>query len=285
MAEAVISMHGITKSYGKHQVLHDVELDIERGDIFGLIGRNGAGKTTLFKVILGLSDYKGALTIEGSRNLSEGRQKIGFLIGSNFFGYMTARQNLEYYRVMKGLKDKSEIDRVLKIVGLDTAKGPYSRFSMGMKQRLGIANAMLGSPEILILDEPTNGLDPQGIADVRALIQRLNEEFGMTVIVSSHILGELQNTAHKFGIINEGTLAQVITREDLISQQKAVRLRVDDLPRAKAALADAGVQILDEVTEQRSLEDFYFSLVGSKQKAPEDSKPSTEQIRKGGARK
>lgn len=285
MAEAVISMHGITKSYGKHQVLHDVELDIERGDIFGLIGRNGAGKTTLFKVILGLSDYKGALTIEGSRNLSEGRQKIGFLIGSNFFGYMTARQNLEYYRVMKGLNDKSEIDRVLKIVGLDTAKGPYSRFSMGMKQRLGIANAMLGSPEILILDEPTNGLDPQGIADVRALIQRLNEEFGMTVIVSSHILGELQNTAHKFGIINEGTLAQVITREDLISQQKAVRLRVDDLPRAKAVLADAGVQILDEVTEQRSLEDFYFSLVGSKQKAPEDSKPSTEQNRKGGARK
>lgn len=285
MAEAVISMHGITKSYGKHQVLHDVDLDIERGDIFGLIGRNGAGKTTLFKVILGLSDYKGTLTIEGSRNLSEGRQKIGFLIGSNFFGYMTARQNLEYYRVMKGLKDKREVDRVLKIVGLDTAKGPYSRFSMGMKQRLGIANAMLGSPEILILDEPTNGLDPQGIADVRALIQRLNEEFGMTVIVSSHILGELQNTAHKFGIINEGTLAQVISREDLISQQKAVRLRVDDLPRAKAALADAGVQILDEVNEQRSLEDFYFSLVGSNKKAPEDPEPSTEQNRKGGARK
>lgn len=285
MAEAVISMHGITKSYGKHQVLHDVELDIERGDIFGLIGRNGAGKTTLFKVILGLSDYKGALTIEGSRNLSEGRQKIGFLIGSNFFGYMTARQNLEYYRVMKGLKDKSEIDRVLKIVGLDTAKGPYSRFSMGMKQRLGIANAMLGRPEILILDEPTNGLDPQGIADVRALIQRLNEEFGMTVIVSSHILGELQNTAHKFGIINEGTLAQVITREDLISQQKAVRLRVDDLPRAKAALAEAGVQILDEATEQRSLEDFYFSLVGSKQNALENAEPSSEQSRKGGVRK
>ena len=285
MAEAVISMHGITKSYGKHQVLHDVELDIERGDIFGLIGRNGAGKTTLFKVILGLSDYKGTLTIEGSRNLSAGRQKIGFLIGSNFFGYMTARQNLEYYRVMKGLKDKSEIDRVLKIVGLDTAKGPYSRFSMGMKQRLGIANAMLGSPEILILDEPTNGLDPQGIADVRALIQRLNEEFGMTVIVSSHILGELQNTAHKFGIINEGTLAKVISREDLISQQKAVRLRVDDLPRAKAALADAGVQILDEVNEQRSLEDFYFSLVGSNKNAPEDPEPSTEQNRKGGSRK
>lgn len=266
MSEAVISMHGITKSYGKHQVLHDVDLEIQRGDIFGLIGRNGAGKTTLFKVILGLSDYqKGTLEIaDCNGKLSVGRQKIGFLIGSNFFGYMTARENLDYYRVMKGVKDKSEVEQVLKIVGLDTAKGPYSRFSMGMKQRLGIANAMLGGPDILILDEPTNGLDPQGIADVRALIRRLNEEYGMTVIVSSHILGELQNTAHKFGIINEGTLAQVITREDLISQQKAVRLAVDDLPRAKAALAAAGVQVLDEVTEQRSLEDFYFSLVGGK---------------------
>ena len=266
MGEAVISMRGITKSYGKCQVLHDVDLEIQRGDIFGLIGRNGAGKTTLFKVILGLSDYqKGTLEIEACKgNLSAGRKKIGFLIGSNFFGYMTARENLDYYRVMKGLKDKGEVEQVLKIVGLDTAKGPYSRFSMGMKQRLGIANAMLGRPDILILDEPTNGLDPQGIADVRALIQRLNEEFGMTIIVSSHILGELQNTAHRFGIINEGTLAQVITREDLISQQKAVRLKVDDLPRAKAALAAAGVQVLDEVTEQRSLEDFYFSLVGSK---------------------
>ena len=262
MSETIISMQGSTKSYGKHQVLHDVKLDIQKGDIFGLIGRNGAGKTTLFKAILGLSDYKGKLTIAGSGNLSAGRRKIGFLVGSNFFGSMTARENLEYYRVMKGLKEKREIDLVLKIVGLDKAKGPYSRFSMGMKQRLGIANAMLGGPEILILDEPTNGLDPQGIADVRTLIQRLNEEFGMTVIVSSHILGELQNTAHKFGIINEGTLARVITQEDLISQQRAVRLRVDDVDRAKAALAAAGVQVLDEVTEQRSLEDFYFSLVG-----------------------
>ena len=121
MSETIISMQGITKSYGKHQVLHDVNLDIQKGDIFGLIGRNGAGKTTLFKAILGLSDYKGKLTIAGSGNLSAGRRKIGFLVGSNFFGSMTARENLEYYRVMKGLKEKREIDLVLKIVGLDKA--------------------------------------------------------------------------------------------------------------------------------------------------------------------
>ena len=173
---------------------------------------------------------------------------------------------------MKGLKEKREIDLVLKIVGLDKAKGPYSRFSMGMKQRLGIANAMLGGPEILILDEPTNGLDPQGIADVRTLIQRLNEEFGMTVIVSSHILGELQNTAHKFGIINEGTLARVITQEDLISQQRAVRLRVDDVDRAKAALAAAGVQVRgrgvrDGVRQRHGLDAEAVRLL---QRHPED---------------
>jgi ABC-2 type transport system ATP-binding protein len=131
-----------------------------------------------------------------------------------------------------------------------------------MKQRLGIANALLGMPEILILDEPTNGLDPQGIADVRELIIRLNEEFGLTVIVSSHILGELQNTAHRFGIIHGGTMAQVITRDDLVSEQKSVKIKVDDLDRAREALNQAGVTILSETNETRSLEDFYFGLVG-----------------------
>ncbi|MDO4733430.1 MAG: ATP-binding cassette domain-containing protein [Bacillota bacterium] len=266
MSEALISMRGIKKSYGQHEVLQNVDLDIYKGDIFGLIGRNGAGKTTLFKVILGLSDYQGGtLEIAGeSKKLSIGRKKIGFLIGSNFLPYMNGRQNLEYYRVLKGIKDKKEIDRVLEIVELAGVKSPYKNYSLGMKQRLGIANAMMGNPEILILDEPTNGLDPQGIADVRALIQRLNEEFNMTVIVSSHILGELQNTAHRFGIINSGTLAGVITREDLVTEQRSVRLSVDDLEKARVALEQAGVKIFNEVYETRTLEDFYFTLVGGK---------------------
>ena len=264
MSESIISIRGIQKSYGKHQVLHDVSLDIRKGDIFGLIGRNGAGKTTLFKVILGLSDFEGGtLEIAGESNdLSIGRKKIGFLIGSNFLPYMTGRQNLEYYRTLKGIKDKKEVDRVLEIVGLKGVKTPFAKYSLGMKQRLGIANALLGMPEILILDEPTNGLDPQGIADVRELIIRLNEEFGLTVIVSSHILGELQNTAHRFGIIHGGTMAQVITRDDLVSEQKSVKIKVDDLDRAREALNQAGVTILSETNETRSLEDFYFGLVG-----------------------
>ena len=265
MSEAIISLRGIEKNYGKFQVLRDVNLDINKGDIFGLIGRNGAGKTTLFKVILGLSDYEGTLEIDGdSKNLSAGRRKIGFLVGANFLPYMTGPQNLEYYRVLKGIKDKGEIDRVLEIVGLKGVKLPYSKYSLGMKQRLGIANALLGMPEILILDEPTNGLDPQGIADIRDLLIRLNKDYGLTIIVSSHILSELQNTAHRFGIIHSGTLADVITQEDLVSEQKTVKLKVDDLDKAREVLAQAGINILNEKLESRSLEDFYFGLVGGK---------------------
>ena len=131
-----------------------------------------------------------------------------------------------------------------------------------MKQRLGIANAILGNPEILILDEPANGLDPQGIADVRNMIKRLNEEFGMTVIVSSHILSELQNTATRFGIVNNGMVAREITTEDLENMERTVRISVDDLDLAREALEKAGVKVLDTQHESSSLEEFYFNLVG-----------------------
>ncbi len=262
---SVIRLENIQKSYGKHQVLKDVNLDVRKGDIFGLVGRNGAGKTTIFKVILGLSGYEsGKVTIgEEGESLRKGRGKIGFLIGSNFFGYMTGPENLEYYRIMKGIHDKQEVERVLKLVGLEDAKGPYKNYSLGMKQRLGIANAIMGNPEILILDEPTNGLDPQGIADVRELVQKLNSDYGMTVVISSHILGELQHTANRFGILQDGTVARTITAEDLVTDHKSIRIQVDDLERAREALQAAGVNILEEQVESMSLEEYYFDLVGN----------------------
>lgn len=263
MSEAVITLQGIHKSYGSHQVLTGVDLQIEKGEIYGLIGRNGAGKTTLFKVILGMTDYTGKLNIGGEgTSLSKGRHKIGFFIGSNYFPYMTGKQNLEYYRVLKGVKDKKCVNEVLKIVGLDKAKGPVKGYSLGMRQRLGIANALLGNPEILILDEPINGLDPQGVADIRNLLQRLNEEKGMTIVVSSHILSELQNTAHKFAIVNDGVIAAVISQEELTHQRDAVRIDVDDVEKAREVLRAAGIQILNESAESLSLEDYYFNLVG-----------------------
>ena len=266
MGNTVISLKNIYKCYGKKEVLSGVNLEIEKGQIYGLIGKNGAGKSTIFKVILGLSDYtSGELRVgdEGD-SLDEGRKKIGFLIGNNYFPYESAKQNLEYYARLKGITDKSEVDRVLELVGLKGVKTKVSGFSLGMKQRLGIANAMLGNPEILILDEPTNGLDPQGIADVRLLVQRLNSEYGMTVIISSHILGELQSTAHEFAILNNGEIVKVINQEELTVGEQTVRISVDDLEKAVEALNQAGVEIIETGKESKSLEEFYFSLIGGK---------------------
>ena len=264
MSESLISLSHIKKCYGKSQILSDVNFEAEPGQIIGLIGRNGSGKTTMFKVILGLSDYQnGEIHIGHSEDtLESGRARIGFFVGQNFFTYMTARQNLEYYRRLKNIKDKGEIDRVLKLVDLDHAKSKVSAFSLGMKQRLGIANALMGNPEILILDEPTNGLDPKGIADIRNLVRKLNEEMGITVIISSHILGELQNTAHKFAILNGGVIVKELTEEDLNVANSYVKLSIDDVERARQLLTDAGITIYNETTDKISLEDYYFSLIG-----------------------
>lgn len=216
MKNTVINIKDVTKHYGNFKALDTVNMHVDKGDIYGLVGKNGAGKTTLFKTILGLSDLSdGEISILGSKNnqeLLKARNKIGFLIGQNFYGDMDAKSNINYYRKLKGIKDPHETERVLKIVGLDKETKPFKSYSMGMKQRLGIANAILGNPEIVILDEPINGLDPQGIKEVRALIQLLNKEFDMTLIISSHILSELDLVAHRFGIIDEGILIKEIDK-------------------------------------------------------------------------
>ncbi|MBQ8956810.1 MAG: ATP-binding cassette domain-containing protein [Lachnospiraceae bacterium] len=269
MSEAMIKLDGIKKSYGKHDVLKGVSMQVNKGDIYGLIGRNGAGKTTIFKMILGLSEMnEGTVSIEGSSNekeLMRGRSRIGFLVGAKFYNYLSARDNLKYYATVKGIPDKEakdEISRVLEVVGLQDLKKPFKNFSLGMTQRLGIANAILGNPDILILDEPTNGLDPQGIADVRHMVQRFRDEYGMTVIVSSHILGELEHTADRFGIVNEGVVVKEITQDDLKEKQPAVEIAVDDLEKAKKVLTENGVKIMREVEERSTLEDYYFRLIG-----------------------
>ncbi|MCR5604691.1 MAG: ATP-binding cassette domain-containing protein [Lachnospiraceae bacterium] len=265
--QAMIKLENIKKSYGKVEILKGVNMQINKGDIYGLIGKNGAGKTTIFKMILGLSEKNdGTVSIEGSTNekeLMENRSKIGFLVGTKFYNYLSARENLKYYATVKGIKNsKEEIDRVLEIVGLKDEKKPFKNFSLGMTQRLGIGNAILGNPDILILDEPTNGLDPQGIADVRHMVQRFRDEFGMTVIVSSHILGELEHTADRFGIVNGGVVVREITQEDLKEKQASVEIAVDDLPKAKEILTANNIRIIREIEEKSTLEDYYFRLVG-----------------------
>ncbi len=270
---AAIRLENIQKSYGKHAVLKGITMQVNKGDIYGLIGKNGAGKTTIFKMILGLSEFTaGTVSICGSKSRKElfaNRSKIGFFVGSNFYGYLSGKANLEYYAAAKGLsgrKLKEEVNRVLEIVGLTNGKEKQKAkgYSLGMKQRLGIGNAILGNPEILILDEPTNGLDPQGIADIRHMIKRFRDEFGMTVIVSSHILGELENTADRFGIVHEGIIAKEITQEELSVKRPEVELTVslDDVEKARRVLSENGINILKESKEKVTLEDYYFELIG-----------------------
>lgn len=265
----MIQLQHINKYYGKFHILKDVSLHVQKGEIYGLIGKNGAGKTTIFKIILGLTNFEnGELTLIGATTkqaLQRKRQKIGFYIGQNFFGYLNAKDNLRYYCDLKGIEHPSqEIERVLNIVGLKEVKRPFKSFSMGMKQRLGIANALLGNPDILILDEPTNGLDPQGIMDIRKLIKKLNQDYQMTIIVSSHILSELEHTANRFGIVHEGKIMREISSADLEIAKDSVEIQVTDLARAKEVLQANNIKILREGSQHKSLEDYYFELVGEK---------------------
>lgn len=270
MSEAVISIEGLEKSYGKHKVLKGIDMHINKGDIYGLIGKNGAGKTTLFKAILGLSEFEaGELSIFGAKGRkanAAARNRIGFLVGTAQYGYLSGRANLEYFRRIKGITDKNEVDRVLEVVGLDetAAKRAAKGYSLGMKQRLGIANALLGNPDILIFDEPTNGLDPQGIMDIRNLMQKINEEYGTTIIVSSHILGELQNTAHRFGILHEGIMMRELVQDDFRIQKDITSINVSDkdVDKAVKLLEDNGITVHGTAQAESSLEDYYFNLIG-----------------------
>lgn len=275
MGENVISIENLHKSYGKHEVLKGVNMHVKQGDIYGLIGKNGAGKTTLFKILLGLSEFNsGKVSVFDGKNEYENRKnrnRIGFLVGSNFYAYLSGRENLNYFRRIKGITDKNEVDRVLEIVGLDerAAKTPAGKYSLGMKQRLGLANAMLGNPDLLILDEPTNGLDPQGIVDIRNIIKKINEEHGKTIIVSSHILGELENTAHRFGIIHEGVLMKELTEADFHEMQGVTSIEVADadVEAAKKVLAENGINVKGISQTKASLEEYYFELIGGGENA------------------
>ncbi|GHU09855.1 bacitracin ABC transporter ATP-binding protein [Alphaproteobacteria bacterium] len=274
MGNVMLSTKNLTKQYGEFTALDSVSLTLRKGDIYGLVGRNGAGKTTFFKCVMGLAkSTSGEIAINGSTaHLGAGRRRIGFLINSAFFPYLDPRQNLEYLCRVKGVNPRGEVTRLLKLVGLYGVKKTFKEFSMGMKQRLGLAGALLGRPPIVILDEPVNGLDPQGIADIREIIKRENKENGTTFIVSSHILGELDLVATRFGFIEQGKLLQEISHEDLHRHtQKSLIIEVDDTKKALRVLevllkiTDAevkGGQIILEKHINRSAE-IASALVGN----------------------
>ena len=212
----VLQTDGLTKVYSDTKVVDGVSLTVNQGDIYGFVGKNGAGKTTFIRMILGLTGITdGSFRLFDGENISSAKKRVGSLIESPaIFRNMTAKQNLDIYCTMLGT-DKKTIPDILKTVGLsDTGRKKSGDFSLGMKQRLGIAIALIGNPDFLILDEPINGLDPTGIVDIRELLLDLKNQ-GKTIFISSHILGELEKIATRYGIISSGKLVEEITSQEL----------------------------------------------------------------------
>ena len=243
MSEYVLETESLTKTYrGKNAVDH-IDLKIRKGDIYGFIGKNGAGKTTTIKMISGLNrPTSGSMKLFGSDDLQEGRKKIGTVIENPaIYPYLSARQNIEVQRILKGVSDKSVTDDLINIVGLKNAgKKKAKNFSLGMKQRLAIALSLVGDPEFLLLDEPINGLDPTGIKDIRELILKLNKEAGITILISSHILGELAKISTAYGVISEGAMTAQFTSEELKERVKpSLTITVDDPGKAVDILENA----------------------------------------------
>ena len=243
MGNSVITMTNITKRNKKAEVVKNFSLDVKKGSITGLIGPNGAGKTTIMKILAGLMfQTSGELSFYGSRDdLDLNRRRMSFMIEAPIVDYnMTAYENLNYVRYVRGYPDKKRIDEVLDIVDLkDTGKKKALKFSLGMRQRLGIAMALLTKPEVLVLDEPVNGLDPEGIVEVRHILQKLSEDQGVTILISSHLLSELSELCTDFSIINKGQLVENLSLEELHDRCRShIVLRTNNTEKTAAVLED-----------------------------------------------
>lgn len=291
--EYLLTTENLTKTYGKKDAAKDINIHIKEGEIYGLIGRNGAGKTTVMRMISGLSS-----PTSGSYKLHDDNKiGVGVLIESpGIYQNMSARENIKLKCIAMGCDNKEYIDELLKTVGLEnTGKKNAGSFSLGMRQRLGIALALVGDPKIIVLDEPINGLDPQGIAEVRNTLEKLKEEKGITIMISSHILDELGKIADTYGIIHEGRLVDEFSNDDLSERcGQYVKIKADDNNKAAAVieklryenvyvdnngylhidnatentveinkqLVESGVGVKEIFIKQISLEDYYFSVTG-----------------------
>ena len=294
MSELLLSTSALTKQFGRHKAVDQVSMHIKRGAIYGFIGRNGAGKTTTLRMIGGLASPTAGCR---GRELKQIRSRVGCLIeGPGLYGNMTARDNMKMKCLLLGVQKKGYIEELLEVVGLkDVGKKHVKRYSLGMKQRLGIAMALIGEPDLLVLDEPINGLDPQGIAEVRETILRLNKERNMTILISSHILEELSKIATDYGIIHQGTLLQEITDEELrerCSERLEITLsspelaipvldrlgirryqvmdkehiyvfeRLDESARLNMEFAKAGIPVKGLAVTNEELETYFLNLTG-----------------------
>jgi len=237
--EYVLQTRGLSKKFGRKMAVCGINMNVRKGDIYGFIGRNGAGKTTFIRMISGLArPTSGSISLFESGDIDRQRHRLGTMIENPaVFPHMTARDNLKYYCKLLSVSE-SIIDDMLALVGLaDTGKKKAKDFSLGMKQRLAIAIALLGEPEFLLLDEPINGLDPAGIKEIRELILKLNKERNITILVSSHILGELSKIATRYGVINNGIMVDEFTNEELLARCAGkLEYKVDNAEQAAAIL-------------------------------------------------
>ncbi|MGG3799288.1 ATP-binding cassette domain-containing protein [Metabacillus fastidiosus] len=247
MKEMMIKTTNLTKKFKGKTVVDNINLSIKKGEIYGFLGPNGAGKTTTIRMLLGLmKPTNGKMELFGQdmkNNHIEALRKIGSLVESpSYYGHLTARENLEALRKILQVP-KNRIDEVLSIVRLtNDANRPVKGFSLGMKQRLGIAAAILGNPELLILDEPTNGLDPSGIHEIRDLIKNMPKQYGITVLISSHLLSEIDQIATEVGIITKGKIIYQDSIEKLRNKARPkIAIKASEMDKAKALLLTKGI--------------------------------------------
>lgn len=302
MEEYILRTINLSKKYKDKLIVDNVNMNIRRGDIYGFIGENGAGKTSVIRLITGLVKITSGNIIlfnsDREENIKTQRKRIGSLIESPaLYPEMTAYQNLEAIRLQRGISGKQEIDRVLDLVNLKNTKNKkVKNFSLGMKQKLAIAIALLGDPEFLILDEPINGLDPVSIVEIRELLKKINKDKDTTILISSHILKELNQLATTYGVISNGKLIDEFSSQDLEQRCKlSLDIKVDDINRAviiieeqlntnnfkiikdntiklfdyinqpgkvSSVLVKNNIEIQQIMTNGEDLEDYYVNLIG-----------------------
>lgn len=297
--EIILKTHGLSKRYGKRLAVNDLTIEVQRGDIYGFLGPNGAGKSTTIRMIHTLIDPTAGHVELFGKDVAKDRSvlaRIGGLVEKpDFYGYLSARKNLEAVSALYGSVSQTRINEVLEIVGLrNRAEDKVKAYSHGMKQRLGIAQALLPNPELLILDEPTNGLDPHGMKEVRELIHHLNRDHGMTIFLSSHLLYEIELVANRMCILHQGELVvegevqELLSRDDVtvrisaepsdearnllvgmdwvskleyIDGEIVCSMADENLARTNKALMEAGIAV-SAFAPRRSLEDYFLQITG-----------------------
>ncbi|MGE7690921.1 ATP-binding cassette domain-containing protein [Lysinibacillus sp. NPDC097214] len=300
--EYIVQTENLSKSFGKEQAVSNINLKIRKGEIYGFLGPNGAGKTTTIRMLLGLMKPSSGTIKMFQKDLTKERinilAKVGSLVENpSYYPHLTAYENLEALRKILGVP-KSRIDEVLEIVRLkDAAEKKVKGFSLGMKQRLGIAASLLHNPELLILDEPTNGLDPSGIIEIRNLIKRLPSEYGMTIIISSHLLSEIDQMATQVGIVTKGKMIfqdsieamrrfaqpkvvikvsdgekgwRSLVANGIKAEHKGDLILFDECSDEKVAhivqiLVQEGISVYRVEEEKRSLEDIFLQMTTGEQ--------------------